>query len=473
MKIAIIGAPDSVKKVYSILSSAYSEINFVTRSTEKIDDMINFIQDIEENVDGFYLTGIGIYSASNEKTNIKKPVVYTKRGITGIVKSFWDFQKDNCGTSILKNMKIGIDVVDEKDFLETLEEFNIKIKSYYLQKYDYQKTEAEYLEEYLKKIKSIDVVDEKDFLETLEEFNIKIKSYYLQKYDYQKTEAEYLEEYLKKIKSGEINCVFTAFGYIYSALKEKNIPVYRVQATNVEIREEFTNLLNRIEMSKAENSKIGIEVIKLLKSDEFSNTALSQKVQFEKELLAYAKEVDGNIQVSGNDEYLIFSNKGLLNNPENISTILSIIKDKIKNLSIAVGIGEGNTFFLSEKNARFALKLSINEGNNNIFFSDGNNVKGPLMTEKEIDYKNISDKKTDEISKVTGVSTAYINKIKSIIKKKEKNSFTSSELSELLNITERSTNRIIKKIIESGYASVEFENSPGAGRPRRKTQFNF
>ena len=67
----------------------------------------------------------------------------------------------------------------------------------------------------------------------------------------------------------------------------------------------------------------------------------------------------------------------------------------------------------------------------------------------------------------------FINKIKSIIKKKEKNSFTSSELSELLNITERSTNRIIKKIIESGYASVEFENSPGAGRPRRKPQFNF
>ena len=426
MKIAIIGAPDSVKKVYSILSSAYREINFVTRSTEKIDDMINFIQDIEESVDGFYLTGIGVYSALNEKTNITKPVVYTKRGITGIMKSFWEFQRDNCGTSILKNMKIGIDVVDEKDFLETLEEFDIEIKSYYLQKYDYQKTEA-----------------------------------------------EYLEEYLKKIKSGEINCVFTAFGYIYSALKEKNIPVYRVQATNVEIREEFTNLLNRIKMSKVENSKIGIEVIKILKSDEFSNTDLAQKIQFEKELLAYAKEVDGNIQVSGNDEYLIFSNKGLLNNPENISTILSIIKDKIKNLSVAVGIGEGNTFFLSEKNARFALKLSINEGNNNIFFSDGNNVKGPLMTEKEIDYKNISDEKTDEISKITGVSTSYINKIKSIIKKKEKNSFTSTELSELLNITERSTNRIIKKIIENGYASVEFENSPGAGRPRRKTQFNF
>ena len=427
MKIAIIGAPDSVKKVYSILSSAYSEINFVTRSTEKIDDMINFIQDIEENVDGFYLTGIGIYSASNEKTNIKKPVVYTKRGITGIVKSFWDFQKDNCGTSILKNMKIGIDVVDEKDFLETLEEFNIKIKSYYLQKYDYQKTEA-----------------------------------------------EYLEEYLKKIKSGEINCVFTAFGYIYSALKEKNIPVYRVQATNVEIREEFTNLLNRIKMSKAENSKISVEIIKILKSEGISNNILSDKLQFEKELLAYSQMVDGNIQTLGNDEYLILSNKGLLNAPENINTILSIIKNySYKGLHISIGIGEGNTIFLSEKNARTALKISISNGNDSIFFSDGSEVKGPLMEKREILYKNFSDKRILEISKNTGVSTLYLEKIKSIIKKQDKNSFTSAELAEFLNISERSTNRIIKKIIEAGYASVEFENSFGAGRPRRKTQFNF
>lgn len=427
MKIAIIGAPDSVKKVYSILSSAYSEINFVTRSTEKIDDMINFIQDIEENVDGFYLTGIGIYSASNEKTNIKKPVVYTKRGITGIVKSFWDFQKDNCGTSILKNMKIGIDVVDEKDFLETLEEFNIKIKSYYLQKYDYQKTEA-----------------------------------------------EYLEEYLKKIKSGEINCVFTAFGYIYSALKEKNIPVYRVQATNSEIKKEFKNLLDRIKMSKAENSKISVEIIKILKSERISNNILSDKLQFEKELLAYSQIVDGNIQTLGNDEYLILSNKGLLNAPENINTILSIIKNySSKGLIISIGIGEGNTMFLSEKNARIALKISMGNGNNSIFFSDGSEVKGPLMEKREILYKNSSDKKILEVSKNTGVSALYLEKIKSVIKKQDKNSFTSVELAEFLNISERSTNRIIKKIIESGYASVEYENSFGAGRPRRKTQFNF
>ena len=72
------------------------------------------------------------------------------------------------------------------------------------------------------------------------------------------------------------------------------------------------------------------------------------------------------------------------------------------------------------------------------------------------------------------MSALYLEKIKSVIKRQEKNSFTSSELAEFLNISERSTNRIIKKIIETGYASaIKYENSSGAGRPRRKTEFHF
>lgn len=428
MKIAIVGAPDSVEKIYTVLSKAYEDVEFIPRATEKIQDMVNLIRDIEENVDGFYLTGIGVYSALNEKTNIFKPVVYTKRGIIGITKSFWDFQKDKKNKLNFENLQIGLDAVDEKDFLEVLNEFDIKIKSYYIQKYNYQISET-----------------------------------------------ELLENYLKKFEDKEINCVFTAFGYIYNALKEKNLPVYRVQATNIEIREEFKHLQNRIKVVKAENSRISAEVIKILKCDGISNSILSEKMQFEKNLLLYSREVDGNIQVIGGDEYLILSNKGLLNAPENIRALLSIIKDmNEKGFSMAVGIGEGNTLFLSEKNARFALKLSINDGNNNIFFSNGQEIKGPLMDKREINYKNSFGEKIAEVSRITGVSSLYLEKIKSIMKRQEKNSFTSSELAEFLNISERSVNRIIKKIIENHYGvPVEYESSAGAGRPRRKTKFIF
>ena len=40
--------------------------------------------------------------------------------------------------------------------------------------------------------------------------------------------------------------------------------MYRVQAANSEIKKEFKNLLDRIKMSKAENSKISVEIIKIL-----------------------------------------------------------------------------------------------------------------------------------------------------------------------------------------------------------------
>lgn len=426
MKIAIVGAPDSAEKIYSALSSFYDGTDFIIRTAEKIEDTISFIHDIEENVDGFYLTGTGVYSFLNEKVNITKPVVFTKRGITGVIKSFWEFLKDENKISSLENLKLGLDVIEEKDFLEALLEFDINIDSYSLQKYDYHKKESEYLK-------------------------------------------FYLDSFEKK----EINCVFTSFGYIYKSLKEKNYPVYRLQATNFEIREEFKNLQNIINMTRAENSKTSVEIIKIFRSEGISNNFLNDKIEFEKELLNYSKIVNGNIQTIGTDEYLILSNKGLLNDSENINTLLSIIKDcALKGFGVAVGIGEGNTIFLSEKNAKSALKVSISEKNNNIFFFDGIKIKGPLMEKREISYKNTSDEKIIEISKKSGVSALYIEKIKSIIKKQNKSSFTSLELSEFLNISERSTNRIIKKFIESGYAkSLKYENSLGAGRPRRMTEF--
>ena len=39
MKIALIGAPDSVRKIYTVLSRIYENINFIPLSREKIQDM--------------------------------------------------------------------------------------------------------------------------------------------------------------------------------------------------------------------------------------------------------------------------------------------------------------------------------------------------------------------------------------------------------------------------------------------------
>ncbi|WP_130889902.1 HTH domain-containing protein [Fusobacterium ulcerans] len=428
MKIAIIGAPDSVEKIYSILSSEYKEVSFFKYPKEKIEEMIPLIQKLENDVDGIYLTGIGIYSSLNLKTDLSnKAIVYTKRGEMGIIKAFLSLQKDY---ESIDNLKIGIDLIEEKMLKDVFEEYEIQIKNYYLQKYEYSKTEE-----------------------------------------------EYLKNYLEKLKTKEIDCVITAFGYIYYYLKRLNLPVYRLQATNTEIKLEFKKLELIAKIEELKKTGIGVQIIKLIKKNisELTQKTLQNKNSFETQLLEYAKEIQGNIQFLGNEEYYILANKGLLLDEDTLKIITTLIKNTTKkDFYAGIGIGEGQTILQAEANGRKALKISLSKNKNEIYFYDGKNVSGPLLTENMLQYSDSVNKDIFELSKKIGISSTYLEKLKSIIKKYGKNTFSSKELAEIFEISERSVNRLLKKIIENGYGEeAEFENTPGAGRPRRKIKFNF
>lgn len=426
MRIAIVGASDSVEKIYSILSKKYNEIEFILKKEDKIENTLKIIKEIESEVEGIYLTGIGVYYSllNNKELEISKPVVYTKRGSIGLIKSFWELQKD----SIVGNeIKLGWDIVEEHILTEVIKEFEVELKG----------------------------------------------SYY-QKYEPNKTENEYLENYLEKYKSKEINCIFTAFGYIYNKLKEKKIPVYRLQATNIEIENDFVALLNKIVLN-SKNSGLGVQIIKINSNKNgFDKNNLELKMEIEKSLLEYSKKVEGNIQISDEKEYMIISNIDILQGDESLKEIL-FLKSRFegRNEELAVGIGEGKTIFQAERNARVALKLSLNK-EGKIFYSNGKVVKGPLLNSKELEYKRDSDERTKTMAEEIEISPIYLEKIKSMIRKKKKDSFTSIEIAEVLNITTRSVNRIIKKIIEKNYAEiVQVENSITAGRPRRIIKFKI
>lgn len=426
MRIAIVGAGDSVEKIYNILSKKYKKIEFILKKEDKIENTLKIIKEIESEVEGIYLTGIGVYYSllNNKELEINKPVVYTKRGSIGLIKSFWELQKDSL---IEDNIRLGWDIVEEHIFNEVVKEFDIELKG----------------------------------------------SYY-QKYEPNKTENEYLENYLEKYKSKEINCIFTAFGYIYNKLKEKKIPVYRLQATNIEIENDFVALLNKIILNE-KNSGLGVQIIKINSNKTgFDKNNLELKMEIEKSLLEYSKKVEGNIQISDEKEYMIISNIDILQGDESLKEILAL-KSRFEgqNEELAVGIGEGKTIFQAERNARVALKLSLTK-EGKIFYSNGKVVKGPLLNSKELEYKRDSDERIKTMAEEIEISPIYLEKIKSMIKKKKKNSFTSVEIAEVLNITTRSVNRIIKKILEKDYAEiVQVESSITAGRPRRVIKFKF
>ncbi|SHE81603.1 hypothetical protein SAMN02745784_01899 [Tissierella praeacuta DSM 18095] len=425
MKIAIMGASDSVQKIHRILSQENKDIEFIQYAEDEIKKLIDMAKSIDSKIDGIFFTGIGVYSELSSQIRFEQPVVYTERGIIGIIKALCEFRMD---WGDIKNTKIALDIIQEKDLLDVFNEFNINVRSYDIQRY--------------------------------------LPS---------KSEEDYLRYYIKKYEDKQIDCVFTSFGYIYNYLKSHNIPVYRIQATNIDIKSRFDELKNSIQLKNIHERVIQIQVIQVVEGDPKLYNSTEGQLQLEEEILMYSKEIEGMMQTINPSEYLIISNKGALLSAENINSLSKIINNcKLSNIVLGVGIGEGVTIYQSEINARNALRKSSFEKQGNIYFYDGENVVGPIMRKSQIKYKNLANKKTLQLSKEIGISYQYIEKINGVINKLGRDEFTSQELSEILCISERSANRILKSIIDKGYGEESnLENSLGAGRPRRKIKIKL
>ncbi len=425
MKIAIIGAADSVKKIYKILVQEEEGIEFIKYEEDKIKRLINIAKNIENDVNGIFFTGIGVYSELSSEIEFKQPIVYAERDILGLVKALYEFHMEWGNTA---DIRIALDLVEERDLIDVLDEFNIKVKDYDIQKYLPSKRESEYL------------------------------NYYLEEYN-----------------NGKIDCVFTSFGYIYQYLKEYNIPVYRVQATNIGIRNQFLKLKNKIKLENIQDKVTQVQIVQVVESDIEKCNDKEVYLSLKEELLKYSNEIQGIMQTISSREYRIISNKGALLSEENIKHLSSIINYyKSNNIILAVGIGEGVTIYQTEINARNALRKSSSEKFGNIYFYDGKTVIGPILKKNQIEYRNRVDKDVLQLSKDIGISHQYIERIKGVMRKLGRDEFTSKELSEILLISERSANRIIKKIIDAGYGEESrLEYSLGAGRPRRKIRIRF
>ncbi|MBU5312380.1 hypothetical protein KQI38_10090 [Tissierella carlieri] len=425
MRIAIMGASDSVEKIYKVLSQEEKNIEFIKYAEDEIKKLIEIARNIDTGIDGIFLTGIGVYSELSSQIRFEQPVVYTERGIIGIIKAMCEFRMD---WKDIKNARIALDIIEEKDLLDVFNEFNIEVKSYDIQKYLPSKNEEDYIK------------------------------YYLEKYE-----------------EKQIDCIFTSFGYIYNYLKNHDIPVYRIQATNIDIKNRFTELKNSIRLKNMNERVTQIQVIQVVEKNGELYNSIEGQFQLEEEILMYSKEIEGMMQTINTNEYLIISNKGALLSRENINSLSKIVNNcKLNNIILGIGIGEGVTLYQSEINARNALRKSISEKQGNIYFYDGENVVGPILRESQIKYKNLADKKTLQLSKEIGISYQYIEKINGVINKLGRDEFTSQELSEILSISERSANRILKNIIDKGYGEESnLENSLGAGRPRRKIKIKL
>lgn len=419
MEIGIIGPLDSCNSIMDVMNRSFTDISVNIYEVSQTEEAYLLINKAEKECDGIILTGMGVYYKVIEKVEINKPHMYVPFYTSSIMKAFWMLKEEfpDC-------TKVSIDVVREDALLDVLDEFKLKD-------------------------------------------NLEID---LMEYNHLIPEKSYLDFHKKKQEDNPDCVSIIALGWVYEELKNMGYNVVRMYPTKSTIRTTINNLISKINQDIAKESSLAIQVLKIRHEENISQyRKLEINSLVENKLSGYIKEIQGSIFTLSWDRYIIYSTRGAVENLDNLSVLKNIMKFLEKeNIIIFSGIGLGKTSRECELNARKALNASIQMNKSSIFKVDGEKIKGPLLTNRNLEYSYIVNSDMIEISETTGVNVHHLEMIKSMNDKYNINEFTSDLLAEYLDVSVRTANRIINKLTESNFAKeVGQEVNKSVGRPKK------
>jgi len=415
MKIGIIGPRDSAENIAEKLFRVDNSIECKFYIREEVSRVGEVIDQCEDEVDGIILTGAGVNSTLEKIRPLNKPFAYIHRTTLSLVSALWKAKKD----------------------FKDLSRF------------------------------SVDVVAREAFDEAVEELDLPVKNTRLMPFCPSCTEADYIKWHITLFEEGKTDFILTGFGDVYTRLKKEGYPVYRLFPTYSQVREAYREILHKTQISKLKSSQIAVQVIKITKKinkNYYEELNIQNKLQ--KEIISYVREVQGALYTSGGEEYVISGTMGSFK--DSIKSFMKLLSNVA--VDISSGIGYGSTAYEADVNARNALLASVRDGGLFVIDESGT-LRRPVGPE---DLQGESrNRKVEIISEVTKLSPIYISKIMTLLERKKELRVDSKELAGYLEISERSARRIINKLIENNYGSLETEDKVSKGRPKNIIKITF
>lgn len=422
MKVGIIGPEKSVEMVVSVIKDYFPDIDYRVYIREKVEQVGEVLEDALNATDGLLFTGIALQGEAEKLMKIEKPYEATIRNDTSLIKAFWEIREENQPFG-----RISLDIVDES---------------------------------------LLEIVNK--------EIGLKINKVYSMPYDSDKTERDYINRHLELWNQGKVDVVLSALRSTYDELKEKGIPVYRLDMTTPMITLSMNNLINRIKTNDITANQLAILLLQIKNmkedlTDRYDN--LLKLNQVEKKLIYYLREVQGSLFRVGHDKWIVFGTRRTLADRKILKLYAAqMVEFEKENIIIHTGMGFGHTGWSAEYKAELALDLARKNPAAAFFIVDENsNVQGPIQDCMEQTYElAVSDRRMNELARRIGISATYLSKVVSIMEKYEITEFSSDTLGQYLGITQRSARRILDKFLDADCARVVTNAvTKGVGRPKK------
>ena len=419
-RIGLIGPQDSVDRVLGVAARYESKTDFIVRIYESKGESVELARQIERDVDVILFTGVIPYRIVSYANVTDKPCLFAPRVGTSIVRALWEMRDSG-----ERYDRISVDSIDREAVEEIAEEIGFEF----------------------------------DALEVVE-------------YEEGTSYEDLAMMHAALVSEGKVDAALTGLSKTYRILHERGIRCYKIYPTKYIIRESIQKAIYIAEKNQVKAYQIAVTIFKL-RGDERATLSeydfLRLKNAFERLLIDYAKGILGSVFPSGRDEYLLFATRGTMEADEGLETLFRSSDEA--GIDFCAGLGYGSTAFNAEANARKARCRAAAVPGCNLFSVDvDGEIEGPVSAPLRSLRYSIAETDSDvrATAEATGLSAAYVMKIKSLMRMTMKDRFDVEEFAAALDISERSARRILGNIAAAGRAEVvALESKAKTGRPRR------
>lgn len=271
---------------------------------------------------------------------------------------------------------------------------------------------------------------------------------------------EYATFHQRLFQEGKTRFALTSIHSVYDRLVQLNIPCMRMIDPAKSLMRTINEARSQALLSKRKASTIA--AVRLIVQEK--NSGLQKLVHL----------MEGTLQKKdGDSAYTVFSNRGSIENLLETAEFHSFFQ---LDQPVLAGFGYGHTAAQAEENAETALSFASKYDTESCAFivNEDKELSGPYPDKNKKQQLKYNHPDMLSLAKQLKLSPANLSKIMQFYKNRTFRDFTAAELSDYMQISRRSAERILKKLVDNGSARITGEEMTYAqGRPRAVYELSF
>lgn len=258
-------------------------------------------------------------------------------------------------------------------------------------------------------------------------------------------------------KQGKIDIALTSVHAVYNRLNQLGIPVQRMADPRSSLLRGLQEAKNQAALFKSRAAQVAVGYLSIENHQQDQTNKLGQLLQ------AYVQEITPSL-------FVLYSTRGEMET-NRLQDFIERYPDEI-----TIGFGYGATIKEADQNAKIALRFAEKEDTAKCGYilTENKEIVGPFPFETKQHRLKNDNPEFLQIAKQTKLSPANLSKIVEFGRARQSLNFTAADLADYLQVTRRSTERLIKKLVEHGYIKVVGEEMVyHQGRPRALYELNL